>query len=97
MIRKVKFSNFYSFNKEQEIDFLAKKKKTYDYYQSQTGDRVTKSAGFIGGNASGKTNVMRLFSFFRYFACESSKDESAGALAIAYKTFFNNKNPQISI
>jgi hypothetical protein len=93
MIRKVKFNNFYSFNKEQEIEFLAKKKKTYDYYQSQTGDQVTKIAGFVGGNASGKTNVMRLFSFFRYFACESSKNESAGALAIAYKTFFNNKNP----
>lgn len=91
MIRKVKFSNFYSFNKEQEIDFLAKKKKTYDYYQSKVGDQVTKIAGFVGGNASGKTNVMRLFSFFRYFACESSKDESAGALDVAYKTFFNNK------
>jgi hypothetical protein len=91
MIRKVKFNNFYSFNKEQEINFLAKKKKTYDYYQSKTTDHITKIAGFIGGNASGKTNVMRLFSFFRYFACESSKDESAGALGIAYKTFFNNK------
>jgi len=93
MIRKIKFSNFYSFNKEQEIDFLAKKKKTYDYHQSKTGDQITKIAGFIGGNASGKTNVMRLFSFFRYFACESSKDESAGTLDVAYKTFFNNKKP----
>jgi uncharacterized protein len=93
MIRKVKFSNFYSFDKEQEIDFLANKKKTYDYYQSKTGDQITKVAGFIGGNASGKTNVMRLFSFFRYFACESSKDESAGALDVAYKTFFNNEKP----
>ncbi len=93
MIRKVKFSNFYSFSKEQEIDFLAKKKKTYDYYQSKTEDQITKITGFIGGNASGKTNVMRLFSFFRYFACESSKDESAGALNVAYKTFFNNKRP----
>src|SRR3989344_2918662 len=93
MIRKVKFSNFYSFDQEQEIDFLAKKKKTYDYYKSKTGDQITKVAGFIGGNASGKTNVMRLFSFFRYFACESSKDESAGALDVAYKTFFNNQKP----
>jgi len=91
MIRKVKFNNFYSFDKEQEINFLAKKKKTYDYYQSKTDDQITKIAGFIGGNASGKTNVMRLFSFFRYFVCESSKDELAGALDVAYKTFFNNK------
>ena len=91
MIRKVKFSNFYSFNKEQKIDFLAKKKKTYDYYESKTENQITKIAGFVGGNASGKTNIMRLFSFFRYFACESSKDESAGALNVNYKTFFNNK------
>lgn len=95
MIRKVKFSNFYSFDKEQEIDFLAKKKKTHDYYHSETGDQITKVAGFIGGNASGKTNVMRLFSFFRYFACESSKDESAGVLDVAYKTFFSNQKPSI--
>ena len=91
MIRKVKFNNFYSFKNKQEITFLAKKKNTYDYFNSKTRDKVTKIAGFVGGNASGKTNVMRLFSFLRYFVCESSKDESAGALNIAYKTFFNNK------
>lgn len=93
MIRKVEFSNFYSFSKKQEINFLAKKKKTYDYYESKTKDQVTKIAGFVGGNASGKTNIMRLFSFLRYFIVESSKDESIAGPDIAYKTFFNNKEP----
>ncbi len=91
MIRKVKFSNFYSFYKEQEIDFLATKKKTYDYYSSKSGQQITKIAGFIGGNASGKTNIMRLFSFISYFVCRKIDEEEALIKDIAYKTFFNNK------
>ncbi|HRY60545.1 MAG TPA: ATP-binding protein [Patescibacteria group bacterium] len=90
MIRKVKFSNFYSFNKEQEISFLAKKKKTYDYYQSKTDDQITKIAGFIGGNASGKTNVMRFFSFLKFFVCRNINDEFPLMPGIAFKTFFGN-------
>jgi len=91
MIRKVKFNNFYSFSKSQEINFLTEKKQGYDYFHSKTGSQITKIAGFAGGNASGKTNIMRLFGFFKYFVCEYSKEESAGNLNIAYKTFFNNK------
>jgi len=91
MIRKIKFNNFYSFKKEQEINFLTKKKKTYDYFQSKSGDQITKVAGFIGGNASGKTNIMRIFSFLGYFVCESSKENSSSGLHIAFRTFFNNK------
>jgi len=87
MIRKVKFSNFYSFEGEQEISFLAKKKKTYDYFQSESGDQIAKVAGFIGGNASGKTNVMR------FFVCRNVNNESSAVLDIAYKTFFNNNKP----
>jgi len=90
MIRKVKFNNFYSFKKEQEINFLANKKESYDYLKSETGDQITKIAGFIGGNASGKTNIMRLFSFIRYFICETSKEDSEAQSYIAIKTFFNN-------
>lgn len=89
MLRKVKFNNFYSFKDEQEINFLAKKKKTYDYFQSKSGDQITKIAGFIGGNASGKTNAMRLFSFLSHFVTMSSKSEDELGLDIAYKTYFN--------
>ena len=91
MIRKVRFTNFYSFEGEQEISFLAKKKKTYDYFQSESSDQITKVAGFIGGNASGKTNVMRFFSFLSYFVCRKINDESPLVLDVACKTFFNNK------
>lgn len=93
MIRKVKFSNFYSFCKEQEISFAANKKKTYDYFQSKSGDQITKVAGFIGSNASGKTNVMRFFSFLSYFVCRKINNESPLVSDIVYKTFFNNDKP----
>ncbi len=93
MIRKVTFSNFYSFKQKQEINFLAKKKKSYDYFNSKSGDDITKIAGFIGGNASGKTNIMRFFSFLSYFVCESSKNGPESNSGIAMKTFFNNQKP----
>lgn len=91
MIRNIKFSNFYSFKDEQEISFIANKKKSYSYFNSETkeGDQVTKVAGFIGGNASGKTNTMRLFSFMNYFVCEEKRGPNSN---IAFKTFFNNKD-----
>lgn len=95
MIRKVKFNNFYSFKGEQEINFLAKKKRTFDYYNSKSGDQITKVATFIGGNASGKTNAMRLFSFFSYFICHNPNriDNNFYNPYIAYKKFFNNNKP----
>lgn len=89
MIRRVKFSNFYSFNEEQEINFLANKKTNYVYLQSSINEKeqISKVAGFIGGNASGKTNIMRLFSFLSFFICEERR---RGRPDIGFKTFFNN-------
>ncbi|KKP98521.1 MAG: Abortive infection protein [Candidatus Moranbacteria bacterium GW2011_GWD2_36_12] len=89
MIRKVKFNNFYSFKEEQEISFLTNKKKSYSYFQSNAkkSELITKVAGFIGGNASGKTNIMRLFSYFNYFVCVETRGTDLDA---AFKTFFNN-------
>ncbi len=94
MIRKIKFSNFYSFKDEQEIDFLVSKKKSYSYAQSQVNknSQITKIAGFIGSNASGKTNIMRLFSFLGFFVCN---EQRLGNLDVGFKTFFNNKEKSI--
>ncbi|EKE00368.1 MAG: hypothetical protein ACD_22C00040G0002 [uncultured bacterium] len=93
MIRSVKFSNFYSFEGTHEINFVAKKKKTYDYSSSLADDQITKIAGFIGGNASGKTNIMRLFSFLGYFVGRSVKDDPHQVTNVPFKTFFNNNLP----
>lgn len=96
MIRTVRFSNFYSFDKEQVIDFTSSKKEGYSYYNSQNGEQTTKIATFIGSNASGKTNVMKLFSFLSYFVTRSSVNESEEhSLLSPYKTFFNNNRPSM--
>lgn len=86
MIRKLKFSNFYSFKDEQKINFLASRKKGYDYFNSDDGRQITKIAGFLGANASGKTNIIRLLSFLSYFVCNTQADN----LSKACKTFFSN-------
>lgn len=90
MIRKVTFSNFYSFKGKQEISFLTNKKRSYSYFQSHVdeSEQVTKVAGFVGSNASGKTNIMRLFSFFSHFVRAERRGDN---IEIAFKTFFSNK------
>lgn len=93
MIRNIRFHNFYSFKKEQEISFLTKKKSGYDYFNSKSNFQITKIAGFVGANASGKTNIMRLFSFMGYFACRSSIENTPSDLQNAYKKFFYNDEP----
>lgn len=89
MIRKIKFSNFYSFAGEQEIDFTANEKKTsYDYASSVSGKgKITKVAAFIGPNASGKSNVMRAFGFIKHFAITAKKPDGLG---IPTHSFFDN-------
>jgi uncharacterized protein len=77
MIRKIKFKNFYSFKKEQVLDFIVSKKKSDDYYQSYDGKQINKVAGFVGGNASGKTNVMRLLGFLNYFITNTQRENSS--------------------
>lgn len=102
MIRKVSFKNFYSFKDSQTIDFTANKKSGYDYYNSKSGDQITKIAGFGGGNASGKTNIMRVFSFLRYlvsrgFLNDMNIQQETQSL-LAYHSFFNNaENSEIHL
>lgn len=96
MIRIVRFSNFYSFNGEQEINFLTNKKKTFDYFNSKNkeSEQITKIAGFAGSNASGKTNVIRVLSWMQFFALSNErggKDNINNKLDAGFKTFFNNK------
>ncbi len=93
MIRKIRFKNFYSFRKESEINFLATNKSDYSYYNSPKGEYITKVGAFIGANASGKTNVMRLLSFLSYFVCAGSKKNSVSDNSIEFKTFFDNNKP----
>jgi AAA15 family ATPase/GTPase len=92
MIRKIKFSNFYSFEGEEEIDFLTTKKSdNFSFFESKNikkKEQITKIAGFAGGNASGKTNVMRFLSFMKHFVTTQVPIDENNNIAI--KSFFNN-------
>jgi|GEM_PF-1010169 len=89
MIRKITFNNFYSFSEDgQAIDFTTSKKKSYDYYNSEKGDQITKVIGAFGGNAAGKTNICRVFGFLRYLVTNSAKPNAE----MVYKNFFSNNN-----
>ncbi len=90
MIRKIKFNNFYSFKTEQILDFTANKKTSYSYYNSEFGNQISKIIGFVGPNAAGKTNIIRLLSFIGYFI--TNGDDKQPDLSAAFKPFFNNKN-----
>lgn len=90
MIRKIKFNNFYSFKTEQTLDFTASKKTSYSYFKSDFGDQVSKIIGFVGPNASGKTNIVRLLSFIGYFI--TNGDDLKPDFSTAFKPFFNSKN-----
>lgn len=90
MIRKIAFSNFYSFKGLQEISFLANEKKTsYDYAPSVQKGKITKVAAFIGGNASGKTNVMRAFGFLGFFVTTVQRAKEWKLM----QTFFESTDP----
>ena len=67
MIRKITFSNFYSFKDKQTLDFTTTKKKGDNYYQTFDGKQISKVVAFLGPNNSGKTNVIKVLGFIDYF------------------------------
>jgi AAA15 family ATPase/GTPase len=96
MIRKISFKNFYSFQNSFEMSFLTSKKNTFDYMQSKVDKyQISKIATIIGGNASGKTNIVRLFKFIQDFITKRTTDKIENIsqeTSLSYKTFFNNDN-----
>lgn len=94
MIRKISFKNFYSFQDSFEMSFLATKKNTFDYVQSKVDKyQISKIATIIGGNASGKTNIIRVFRFLQDFISQNIPDLmdlTSQNTSLPYQTFFSN-------
>jgi len=91
MIHKFSFSNFYSFKENSEMDFTVNEHapKSNAYIESAKKNRITKVGAIFGHNASGKTNLLRVLSFLKWFITLSfnTKPEEE----IPFKTFFFNK------
>ncbi len=98
MIRKISFSNFYSFKKQVTIDFTVNSRapKNLSYLKTCDKLRLSKIYTIIGANASGKTNFIRSLNFIGWFAKYSYFQQQENQ-EIPYKPFLldfrDTKNP----
>ena len=74
MIHSFSFSNFTSFQDETEIDFTVNKKDPINDDTSvllDSGTRVSKLMTLIWPNASGKSNLLKVLVFLRFFLVDA--------------------------
>ncbi|HBF89512.1 MAG TPA: ATP-binding protein [Bacteroidales bacterium] len=89
MIQELKIKNFLSFKEEVVFSFEATSDKTLeDYYVHEPvkGVRLLKMAMIYGANASGKSNLIKAFDFFKYFIFKNvqNKDEKINFQAFEF-------------
>jgi predicted ATPase len=73
MVKKLLFSNFYSYLNKTEVSFEIGKKPSSSKYdiELEEGQRLNKVIGIIGANGSGKTQLLRPFAFLCWFITNS--------------------------
>lgn len=78
MIRLFEFGNFCSYRESGTISFLASGSLATDdsFVPSRRGDQVSLLMGVFGGNASGKTNLLKGLVFLGFFLRHSYKSLS---------------------
>ena len=76
MIKYFKWKNFFSYPNEGEIDFTVDTEDTSDEnsYVTYPDCKVSKLAVIVGHNCSGKTNVIKILHFIRWFMTDSFHD-----------------------
>ena len=79
MILRFSIGNFLSFKEVQSVSFegSALKDTTETIYnQPITGSRILKSISIYGANSSGKSNLLKAFTFMKYWVINSFTDSS---------------------
>jgi uncharacterized protein len=74
MIHRLTIENFYSFKDRTEIDFRLPQNAGQEpiYHTEPDGSRINLVTGIFGPNASGKTNLLKIIGFLRWFICRSA-------------------------
>lgn len=89
MIISLKVNNFYSIKDEQILDLSVNKlaPDNFGYCENAFG-KTSKLAMIIGSNASGKTNILRTFTFLQYLILRQDNFP----LQNVYKKFFDSED-----
>ena len=95
MILELKVKNFLSFKEEVTFSFEATRDKSFEDYQVvevAPNTRILRLAIVYGANASGKSNLVSVFEFIRYFWLNipENKDKSTGVIPF----LLNDKTPK---
>lgn len=88
MIQEISVKNFLSFKDKVVFSFEATKDKTFEDYQVvevAEGVRLLRFALIYGPNASGKSNLLRVFDFLKGFWFEKTNDIDEGTGTIPFK------------
>jgi AAA15 family ATPase/GTPase len=88
MILEIKIKNFLSFKDEVTFSFEATADTTLDEYyvvEPIPGVRVLKMAMVYGANASGKSNLLKVFDFIRFFVQYIPKEKDKKTRFIPFK------------
>ena len=85
MIIQITIGNFLSFKEQSTLSLVASALKEIQipsegiiFSVGATGLSLMKSAVVYGANASGKSNFIKAFEFFKWYVINSSKDIQAG-------------------
>ena len=94
MILRYSSKNFYSLKDETEIDFTVALQagERPGVIHTESGLRVNVVLGVFGGNASGKTNLLKPLGFLSWFILDSARLKPGNKLP--YETFAFRPEPQ---
>lgn len=97
MIHSFTAKNFYSIGDDIEVNFVSRTKNPRLeelYLDAPIGKKVAKISLIGGSNASGKTNVLRVLAFLRYFIVNSVEKKR---IAYNKNAFLINEDTELSV
>ncbi len=99
MIRSFSCKNFYSFADESKVSFLVNEKtpNKETYFSAPSGDRLSKALVVIGPNASGKTNLIKILPFLKWFILESFNMKPEAKIPVKPFLFHDFKDKPIEL